>query len=63
MYIDEAFIDASNYAATGSLPRAIRQNMTHFGLWRLRNQNTLDLISKELSRGISILWLKRRTST
>jgi hypothetical protein len=37
----------------GSLPRAIRQNMTHFGLWRLRNQDTLDLISKELSGEVS----------
>tara|TARA_R110000851_G_scaffold251429_1_gene403910 strand:- start:780 stop:1001 length:222 start_codon:yes stop_codon:yes gene_type:complete len=27
--------------------------MTHFGLWRLRNQDTLDLISKELSGEVS----------
>ena len=37
----------------GSLPRAIRQNMTHFGLFRLRAQDTLDLISKELSGEVS----------
>ena len=33
----------------GSLPKAIRQNLTHFALWRIRNKDTLDLISKELS--------------
>ena len=33
----------------GSLPKAIRQNLTHFGCWRIRNKDTLELISKELS--------------
>ena len=32
---------------------AIHQNMTHFGLWRFRNQETLDLISKKLSGEVS----------
>jgi len=43
-----------SYTATGgSLPRAIRQNLTHFGLFRCRNKDTLDLISKELAGEVS----------
>jgi hypothetical protein len=47
---DEAFIYASNYAATGGgLPKAIHGNCIHMALWRTKNIDELNLIAKEMA--------------
>ena len=54
MCIGEAFIDTSNYTATGGgLPKAIRGNCTHMALWRTKNIDELNLIAKEMAGEVS----------
>ena len=43
-------IGVQNYTATGGgLPKAVRGNATHMALWRTKNKDELNLISKEMA--------------
>ena len=48
------FIAVQNYTATGGgLPKAIRGNCTHMALWRTKNTDELNLISREMAGEVS----------